>query len=180
MPPGWDREDNVAGLHLPPRPSRVDRPPGVEGQQLPRTIDVNQNVQHIGTEVTLVTLELLDGGFVTNFMLAGWGPGSNPLASLPVPGFIRSPTFYANAVDDQGKIYQAFPGSGGGGRGLWKYALRFSPGPASADGHLHVTIEEIQWMPNGAAVRSLIEPGPWEFDISLELLDEPPFASSQS
>ena len=171
-PAGWDSMGTVIGEHRSPRTPRGNRPPGpdIERQPLQRVIGVGQNVR-LGdtgeTEVTLVSLELFEGGFVANFRLRGWGPGTNPHADLPQPGFIRSPDFYVEAFDDQGNKYQAFPGSGGGGSAHWRKSHRFSPELATKDGHLHVTIEEIQWTPHGGGVRTLVEPGPWRFDVSL-------------
>ena len=168
-PSEWDRMDTVRGEHRPPRPPR---PPGpdIERQALQRVIGVGQNIQ-LGeageTEVTLVSLELFEGGFIANFRLRGWGPGTNPHADLRQPGFIRSPEFYVEAIDDQDNKYQAFPGSGGGGRAHWRKSHRFSPELATAEGELHVTIEEIQWSPHGGGVRTLIETGPWQFDVPL-------------
>ena len=169
-PAGWDRMGAVVGEHRVPGSPRPERPPDIEGQPLQRVIGVGQNIQ-LGeageTEVTLVSLELFEGGFIANFRLRGWGPGTNPHADLRQPGFIRSPEFYVEAIDDQDNKYQAFPGSGGGGRAHWRKSHRFSPELATAEGELHVTIEEIQWSPHGGGVRTLIETGPWQFDVPL-------------
>ncbi len=173
-PAGWDTMGAiVVGEHRPPRSPGVRRPPSqdVEGQSLQGVIAVGQKIQ-LGdtgeTEFTLVSLELFESGFVANFRLRGWGPGTNPHADLRQPGFIRSPEFYVEAVDDQGNKYQGLPGNGGGGGAHWRKSHRFTPELATTDGQLHVTIEEIQWSPHGAGVRTLIETGPWQFDVSLE------------
>ncbi|MEE8466747.1 MAG: hypothetical protein V3S68_09740, partial [Dehalococcoidia bacterium] len=168
-PPGWDRMGpGVPGQHRTPGSPRPPRPPGpdIERQTLQRVLGVGKSIQHGDageTEVTLLSLELFESGFIANFRLRGWGPGENPHADFPQPGFIRSPTFYAEAVDDHGNNYQSFPGRGGGGRAQWRMSHRFSPELAVTDGQLHITIEEIQWSPQGAGVRTMIETGPWQF-----------------
>ena len=106
-PSGWKPMGNVIGEPRPPRSSRKPPPqppgPDIERQPLQSVIGVAQNIR-LGdtgeTEVTLVSLELFESGFVANFRIRGWGPGENPHAGLPQPGFVRSPVFYVEAVDD--------------------------------------------------------------------------------
>ena len=159
-----------------PRSSRFGYP-DIKGQPLQRVIGVGQTARHGETEVTLVDLEFLefyeDGlfaedGFVANFTLKSWGSGSNLYAALPVPGIIRLPTFYPKAADDQGNAYESWRASRGGGRGQWRQSQYFAPALASSAHLLHVSIDEIQWMAHGPGLRSVIEPGPWEFDVLLE------------
>ena len=46
-------------------------------------------------------------------------------------------------------------------------AALFAPALASSARLLHVSIDEIQWKAHRRSVHSVIEPGPWEFDIPL-------------
>ena len=163
------------------RPSSTgSSPSNIEAQSLQRVIGAGQAVRHGQTEVTLVSLELYEQGFVVIFNLRDWGRGSTRDASLSDSDLFRAAMFDATAVDDQGNVYGGFPGSGGGNSGQWRQVQHFTPEVATARGHLHVSIKEIQWIAQGASARSTTEPGPWEFDISLELFDEPPIESSQS
>ena len=151
------------------RPSSTrSSPSNIEAQSLQRVIGVGQAVRHGQIEVTLLSLELYEQGFVVNFNLRDWGRGSTRDASLSDPDLFRAAMFDATAVDDQGNIYRGFPGSGGGNSGQWRQAQHFTPEVATARGHLHVSIKEIQWIAQGASARSTTEPGPWEFDVHLE------------
>ena len=57
-------------------------------------IAVAQKVQLGDTgesEFTLVSLELFESGFIANFRLRGWGPGSNPDDDPDQPNINRAP-----------------------------------------------------------------------------------------
>ncbi len=180
---GADPSGEIAiGQDRSPQSSRVSYP-DIKGQPLQRVIGVGQTARHGETEGTLVELEFLefyeDGfvpedGFVANFTLKDWGSGSTHQAGLPVLGIIRIPTFYVKAADDQGNVYESWRASRRGTRGQWRQVHHFAPALASSARLLHVSIDEIQWMAahepgvRSAGVRSVIEPGPWEFDVPLE------------
>ena len=179
---GADPSGDIAiGQDRSPQSSRVSYP-DIKGQPLQRVIGVGQTARHGETEVTLVDLEFLefyeDGfvpedGFVANFTLKDLGSGSTSQAAFPLPGVILDPTFYVKAADDQGNIYESWRTRSGGSRSSWRQTRHFAPALPSSARLLHVSIDEILWMPNGPGVRAGIEhagiePGPWEFDIPLE------------
>ena len=120
------------------------------------------------TEFTLVSLELFESGFIANFRLRGWGPGTDHQADPNQQRNRRVPEFYAEVVDDHGNKYQGNPGGSEGGRAHHRNNHRFTPELTTADGQLHFTIEEILWTSHRAGVRQMIETGPWKFDVSLE------------
>ncbi len=172
----YGRWDSMGAVTDEPRSSRApgdSRPPrpDIDKEVLQRVIAVAQKVQ-LGdtgeTEVTLVCLELFESGFIANFRLRGWGPGSNPQDDPDQPNINRAPDYYVEAVDDHGNKYQGRSGGGGGGNAHHRNNHRFTPGLTTADGQLHFTIEEILWTSHRAGVRQMIETGPWQFDVSLE------------
>lgn len=119
-------------------------------------------VKHGETELTLISLELHEEGFAANFHLQVGEPSDSS------QDFGRMPSFQAQATDDQGGKYESSRGRGGGGDGHWRLTQNFIPDLAVSVRQLHVSIGEIQWMGRGSEVRSAIESGPWEFDVSLE------------
>ena len=144
------------------------RPADIELQPLERAIGVAQTVRHGETEVTFVSLELYEAGFVANFILRDLGRGSSLDAALTDSELFRAAMFDAKAADDQGNVYSGFLGRGGGRAGQWRLAQHFTPGMAATLKRLHVSIDEIQWIAQGASARSSTETGPWEFEVSLE------------
>ena len=170
---GWASRYGVVGEPRSPRAPGVRRTPrpDIDKEALQRVIAVAQKIQ-LGdtgeTEVSLVCLELFESGFIANFRLRGWGPGSNPQDDPDQPNVNRAPEFYVEAVDDHSNKYQGSPGGGGGGSAHHRNNHRFTPGLTTADGQLHFTIEEILWTSHRAGVRQMIETGPWKFDVSLE------------
>ena len=165
---GQDRSSMSIGRPDSAPSSSVGRPADIEGQPLERMIGVVQTVRHGETEVTFVSLELFEAGFVANFILRDLGRGSSIDAAVTDSDLFRAAMFDAKAADDQGNVYSAFPGMGGGRAGQWRQAQYFTPGLAAALRYLHVSIDQIRWIAQGASARSSIEPGPWEFDITLE------------
>ena len=147
-------------------------PADIEGQPLERSIGVVQTVRHGETEVTLVSLELYEAGFVANFILRDLGRGSSVDAALTDSELFRAAMFDAKAADDQGNVYSGFPGRGGGRAGQWRQAQHFTPAVAASQGKVHVSIDQIQWIAQGASARSSTETGPWEFDVPLEGSDD--------
>jgi len=161
---GEPRSSRAPGVRRPPRKD-------IDQEALQRVIAVAQKVQHGDTgesESTLVSLELFESGFIANFRLRGWGPGTNPHDDPGQPSFFRAPNYNVGAFDDHGIIYQGTPGGGGGGSAHWRNHHRFTPGLAMADGQIHFAIEEILWTPHRAGGRTMVETGPWQFDVSLE------------
>ena len=163
----------VVGEPRPPRAPGVRRTPrpDIDKEALQRVIAVAQKVQ-LGdtgeTEVTLVSLELFESGFIANFRLRGWGTGSTPQDDPEQANINRGADYCVEEVDDNSNTDQGRSGGGGGGNAHHRNNYRFTPGLTTADGLLHITIEEILWTSHRAGVRQMIETGPWKFDISLE------------
>ncbi|MCH8989815.1 MAG: hypothetical protein IIA92_13550 [Chloroflexi bacterium] len=165
-PAGWEPMGAVMGQPRSPRSSRVDRPPDIEGQPLQRVIGVGQTVCHGDTEVVLVSLELYADGSMVSFRLRKTPP-DEPRAS-PV-ATTHHPEFSPEAADDLGNKFQVWPHSGsGGGDRYWRAAMRIHPELPAQAKNLRITITEVRWLARGSGVSSVTEPGPWEFDVSLE------------
>ncbi len=165
-PPGWEPMGTVIGQPRTPRSPRISRPSDIEDQPLRRVIGVGQTVRHGVTEVALVSLELYADGSMVNFRLRKTppnGPRPSPVATT------HHPEFSPEAADDLGNEFQVWPRSGGGGGDrYWRASMQLDPEIPDQAKSLHVTISEVQWHGRGRGQESFTEPGPWEFDVSLE------------
>lgn len=138
------------------RPLRLDR-------HVPRrVVPVIDTAKKGETELTLMSLELYEEGFAANFHLQVGRPSDSSR------GFGGMPHFQAQATDDQGASNESWPGRGGGGDGHWRLTQNFTPNLVASARHLHVSIDEIQWIRGGPGDRSAIDSGPWAFDVPLE------------
>jgi hypothetical protein len=156
-----------AGMHVvrqgaPPGP----RPPGfMEAKVLRGVIAIGETRTADRAEISLLSLESYDDGFILRYRLLTHAPLTSPPAGLPHMPLV--PTLLLNVKDDVGNEYRGGPGGWGGGDRLWQGEARLTPAVADEATSLEVRVEEIQWLSRSPSQRSRVQPGPWTFHIRL-------------
>jgi hypothetical protein len=120
-----------------------------------RVIPIVRSESAAGMTVTLISLEIYDGGFLVH----GQFPakyGERSLENI----WMAHPTFVV--TDDVGTEYR-WCGSGGSDT---RFMPSFTPAPNPAAHELRVTVTHIQWIFHREQRHELDE-GPWEFEIPL-------------
>ena len=127
-----------------------------------RVIEVIGSYMHGERTVTLVSLELYKIGFLADFRFDGMEGGQLPL------GHVFVPRISSRAIDDKGGSYKSTSGTGKGNSGSQCLSCQYTPAVATEVRTLHVTIDDIEWIGYGILeTRTVVEQGPWEFDVTL-------------
>jgi hypothetical protein len=124
--------------------------------ELRRVIPLVRSEHAAGMAVTLISLEIYDGGFLVH----GQFPakyGERSLENI----WMAHPTFAV--TDDIGTEYR-WCGSGGSGT---RFMPSFAPAPNPTAHELRVTATHIQWIFTKER-RYELDEGPWSFKISLD------------
>jgi hypothetical protein len=119
---------------------------------------------HGHTELTVVSIECYDDGFIVNHIVRG---GPTPQRPKPERAIFHSPLLWWEATDDTGTKYEALPRGGGGSAREFRGSTSFAPRLNPAASVLHLRVEEVQWMAHFPREKSSVQAGPWEFSISL-------------
>lgn len=124
--------------------------------ELRRVIPIMQTQSVNGIAVTLISLEIYDGGFLVHGQFpAKYGERSIENIWMAHPTFIVS--------DDTGAGYR-WCGSRGDGT---RFMPSFAPAPNPTSHELRVTATHIQWIFTKER-RYELDEGPWSFSISLD------------
>jgi hypothetical protein len=145
----------VAGMFDRGRPPIPHRPPPPLGN-LRRVVAVGQSQRRNATTITLLSLELYDGGCYLNAIYAP------TMERRPMNIEFVLPVIEAH--DDVGTRYKWWPDGGDDSRGRFQAVIAPAP-PEGATG-LRITVTEL-FRERPRESRSVREAGPWEFVISL-------------
>ncbi|MGI9147816.1 MAG: hypothetical protein ACR2IK_14905 [Chloroflexota bacterium] len=134
-------------------------------------VPVAKSQQRGDIEVTILSIEAYDDGFVLNVRTE----------------YVRPPTFGTpelalTIADDRGAVYRARPPGGFGGGSLarlqWRGAYFFAPALDEHAGQLRIEAPEFQWLGHDEAARQMVvaetHPGPWVFPVDLSTLPRAP------
>lgn len=140
--------------------------PGImEARVLERVVPIAQTKTQGSTELTLLSLEVYDDGFILHYQLRALEEEREVRPGVMI--FPGHPEVIFEIRDDLGNEYKGFPGGAGGSHKQWRGEHRFTPRIDQKARTLHLRVEEVQWLAHGAGQRSRIQPGPWEFAVSL-------------
>jgi hypothetical protein len=152
---------------------------GVLGRDhLERVIPIAQTRALGDTEVTLISVEVYNGGFVLNHRIRSLGAKEDqrqafhswfskqeiPRSTSPDIGF---PEVTWQASDDQESNYTSVPEGSGGSAADYSGSTAFLPTLSKEATRLVISLDEVRWMPVNRRQRSRVDPGPWRFEVPL-------------
>jgi len=144
---------------------QVDFPDMKRGKVLERVVSVAQTRTQGETELTIISVDLYDDGFILNYRLRapvepmGLGFG---MISLGSTGEILF-----KVADDRGAKYHGMPGAGSGSGEYWRGDFTFTPRVNPQARELTIRVEEFEWMVRDPRQKSQLQLGPWEFRVPL-------------
>ena len=140
--------------------------------RLERVIPVAQTQTSGDTEVTLLSVEVYNGGLVLNYRIRSVEAKNAMRVALlrqRVPNRwpeVGVPHVRWEATDDQGKPYESIRGDSGGSADDYGGSTAFLPKPSKKAKRLTVSAPTVQWVGSGSDTRPE-GPGPWRFEIPL-------------
>ncbi|MPZ49707.1 MAG: hypothetical protein GEU75_10520 [Dehalococcoidia bacterium] len=137
----------------------------MEAKVLQGVVAIGETRQADGAEVSMLSLERYDDGFILHYRLLTDEPAPRPPVGPPHMPLV--PTLLLNVKDDLGNEYRGGPGGWGGSDRQWRGEARLTPPLAEEASRLEVRVEEIQWLSHSPSQRSRVQPGPWVFDVRL-------------
>jgi hypothetical protein len=143
-------------------PPHLPKPPGL--RSLERVIPVVTSQTRGRTELTVVSIESYDDGFVVNYIVRG---GPSPLRPKPDRAIFHVPHLWWEGSDDASVSYEALPRGSGGNAREFRGSTCFAPRLNPAASVLHLRVQEVQWLAHFPREKSSLETGPWQFDITL-------------
>jgi hypothetical protein len=138
----------------------------LQARVLERVLGIGRSQTRADTELTLLSLEMYDDGFILNYRVRGTDLGEwAGLAFIFAPPIPNAP--FA-ATDDKGARYIGMPWGGSGGPGGdWRGDVHFTPKVTEGAKELVIRVEQVHWSGFGQSQKSRVELGPWEFVVPL-------------